>query len=65
MFPSFDDDDFITTEQKKKQNGKFHTFSSALSRTTERNVRRHPEDPGVLDVEDGVPPPRAAPPLLR
>jgi hypothetical protein len=24
-----------------------------------------PEDPGALDVEDGVPPPRAAPPLLR
>ena len=30
-----------------------------------RNVRRRAEDPGALDVEDGVPPPRAAPPLLR
>ena len=31
----------------------------------QRNVRRRAEDPGALDVEDGVPPPRAAPPLLR
>ena len=30
-----------------------------------RNVLYRPEDPGALDVEDGVPPPRAAPPLLR
>ena len=30
-----------------------------------RNVLDRPEDPGALDVEDGVPPPRAAPPLLR
>ena len=29
------------------------------------DVRYRPEDPGALDVEDGVPPPRAAPPLLR
>ena len=28
-------------------------------------VRRRAEDPGTLDVEDGVPPPRAAPALLR
>ena len=31
----------------------------------QRNVRHRAEDPGALDVEDGVPPPRAAPPLLR
>ena len=30
-----------------------------------RNVLYRPEDPGALDVEDGVPPPRAAPALLR
>ncbi len=30
-----------------------------------RNVRQRAEDPGAVDVEDGVPPPRAAPPLLR
>ena len=30
-----------------------------------RNVLDLPEDPGAVDVEDGVPPPRAAPPLLR
>merc|ERR1712216_544912 len=30
-----------------------------------QNVRHRAEDPGALDVEDGVPPPRAAPPLLR
>ena len=29
------------------------------------NVLYRPEDPGALDVEDGVPPPRAAPALLR
>ena len=31
----------------------------------QKNVRHRAEDPGALDVEDGVPPPRAAPPLLR
>ena len=29
-----------------------------------QDVRHRAEDPGALDVEDGVPPPRAAPPLL-
>jgi len=30
-----------------------------------QDVRRRAKDPGALDVEDGVPPPRAAPSLLR
>ena len=30
-----------------------------------QDVHHRAEDPGALDVEDGVPPPRAAPPLLR
>ena len=40
--------------------GSLTIFPSALA-----DVRQRAEDPGALDVEDGVPPPRAAPPLLR
>jgi len=52
-----------TRPKERKYPAAQHTNTCACSGA--ENVLYRPEDPGALDVEDGVPPPRAAPALLR